>query len=143
MDNLREFVRHYLGNLNPWRLFVTGDPNFEQIAHLYGAPLLLAATGLLAIAGLVLILRVYRREAWWRFVVYCLFASVVPASLTKEYVHMLRLAPLPVFVIGVTAVAAVQRHKHSPPLSGFGARQEDPQAGCGNAMPLASLRYRH
>src|SRR6185436_8826039 len=24
--NLREFARHYLGNLNPWRLFVTGDP---------------------------------------------------------------------------------------------------------------------
>jgi 4-amino-4-deoxy-L-arabinose transferase-like glycosyltransferase len=105
VDNLREFVRHYLGNLNPWRLFVTGDPNFEQIAHLYGAPLLLAATGLLAIAGLVLVLRDHRSEAWWRFVLYCLFASVVPASLTKEYVHMLRLAPLPVFVIVLTIPA--------------------------------------
>jgi hypothetical protein len=100
-DNLREFARHYLGNLNPWRLFVTGDPNFEQIAHLYGAPLLLAATGLMAIAGLVLILR-DRREAWWRFVIYCLLVSVIPASLTKEYVHMLRLAPVPVFVIVLT-----------------------------------------
>lgn len=104
-DNVREFVRHYLGNLNPWRLFVTGDPNFEQIAHLYGAPLLLAATGLLVIAGLVLVLRDYRGEAWWRFVLYCLFVSVVPASLTKEYVHMLRLAPLPVFVIVLTIPA--------------------------------------
>jgi 4-amino-4-deoxy-L-arabinose transferase-like glycosyltransferase len=104
-DNVREFVRHYFGNLNPWRLFVTGDPNFEQIAHLYGAPLLLAATGLLAIAGLVLVLRDHRGEAWWRFVIYSLFASVVPASLTKEYVHMLRLAPLPVFVIVLTIPA--------------------------------------
>jgi 4-amino-4-deoxy-L-arabinose transferase-like glycosyltransferase len=101
-DNLREFVKHYLGNLNPWRLFVTGDPNFEQIAHLYDAPLLLAATGLMAIAGWVLILRDHRREAWWRFVLYCLLVSVVPASLTKEYVHMLRLAAVPVFVIVLT-----------------------------------------
>jgi 4-amino-4-deoxy-L-arabinose transferase-like glycosyltransferase len=104
-DNLREFVKHYLGNLNPWRLFVTGDPNFEQIAHLYGAPLLLAATGLLAVIGVVLILGHHRREVWWRFAVYCLLVSVVPASLTKEYVHMLRLAALPVFVIVLTVPA--------------------------------------
>jgi 4-amino-4-deoxy-L-arabinose transferase-like glycosyltransferase len=104
-DNLREFVKHYLGNLNPWKLFVTGDPNFEQIAHLYGAPLLLAATGLLAIVGVVLILGRHRREAWWRFALYGLLVSVVPASLTKEYVHMLRLAPLPVFVIVFTIPA--------------------------------------
>ena len=100
--NLREFARHYLGNLNPWRLFVTGDPNFEQIAHIYGFPLLLAATGLMAIAGLALILRYHRGEGWWRFVVYCLLISVVPASLTTEYVHMLRLAPVPVFIIVLT-----------------------------------------
>jgi len=105
-NNFLEFARHYLGNLNPWRLWVTGDPNFEQIAHLYGAPLLLAATGLLAIAGVVLILRHHRREAWWRFVLYCFLVCVVPASLTKEYVHMLRLAPLPVFVI-VLAIPAI------------------------------------
>jgi 4-amino-4-deoxy-L-arabinose transferase-like glycosyltransferase len=121
VDNLREFVRHYLGTLNPWRLFVTGDPNFEQIAHLYGAPLLLAATGLLVIAGLVLVLRDHRGEAWWRFVVYCLFISVVPASLTKEYVHMLRLAPLPVFVIVLTIPAitwlALRVHFGKPVLA--------------------------
>jgi 4-amino-4-deoxy-L-arabinose transferase-like glycosyltransferase len=104
-DNLREFVKHYFGNLNPWRLWVTGDPNFEQIAHLYGAPLLLIATGLMALVGVVLILRHHRREAWWRFVLYCLLVSVVPASLTKEYEHMLRLAPLPVFVILLTIPA--------------------------------------
>jgi 4-amino-4-deoxy-L-arabinose transferase-like glycosyltransferase len=104
-NNLREFARHYLGNLNPWRLFVTGDPNFDQIVHIYGFPLLLAATGLLAIAGLGLILRYHRSEAWWRFVVYCLIVSVVPASLTTEYVHMLRLAPVPVFAIVLTIPA--------------------------------------
>ncbi|HEV2826618.1 MAG TPA: glycosyltransferase family 39 protein [Pyrinomonadaceae bacterium] len=103
--NFREFARHYLRNLNPWSLFVTGDPNFEQIAHIYGFPLLPAATGLLAIAGLALILRQHRSEGWWRFVCYCLLVSVVPASLTTEYVHMLRLAPVPVFVIVLTIPA--------------------------------------
>lgn len=105
VDNVREFARHYFGNLSPWKLFVTGDPNFEQIAHLYGAPLLLVATGVMLIAGLLLIIRDHRREAWWRFVFYCLLVSVVPASLTKEYVHMLRLAPVPVFVIVLTIPA--------------------------------------
>lgn len=104
-DNAWEFVKHYFGNLNPWRLLVTGDPNLEQIAHLYGSPLLLAATGILAVIGLVLIFRQQSHQAWWRFVLFCLAASVVPASLTKEYVHMLRLAPLPVFLLVLTIPA--------------------------------------
>jgi len=104
-DNAGEFVKHYFGNLNPWRLLVTGDPNVEQIAHIYGTPLLLAATGILAVSGLFLILRQQRAEAWWRFVIFCLLVSIVPASLTKEYVHMLRLAPLPVLVLVLTIPA--------------------------------------
>lgn len=103
--NAWEFIKHYFGNMNPWRLFVTGDPNVEQIAHLYGAPLLLAATGLLAIGGLVLILRHHWTNPWWRLVVYCLAVSIVPASLTKEYVHILRLAPLPVLILVLTIPA--------------------------------------
>jgi len=104
-DNAWEFFKHYFGNLNPWRLLVTGDPNVEQIAHIYGSPLLLAATGILAASGLFLILRQQQNSAWWRFVILCLIVSVVPASLTKEYVHMLRLAPLPVFVLVLTIPA--------------------------------------
>jgi hypothetical protein len=104
-DNAWEFVKHYFGNLNPWRLLVTGDPNVEQIAHIYGVPLLLAATGILAAIGLFLIVRQQRNEAWWRFVLFCLLVSIVPASLTKEYVHMLRLAPLAVFVLVLTIPA--------------------------------------
>src|SRR5882672_4583356 len=38
-----EFVKHYFGNFNPWRLLVTGDPNAFQITHIYGAELLLMA----------------------------------------------------------------------------------------------------
>jgi 4-amino-4-deoxy-L-arabinose transferase-like glycosyltransferase len=104
-DNAWEFVKHYFGNLNPLRLLVTGDPNVEQIAHIHGAPLLLAATGILAVMGLFLIIRQQRNQTWWRFVLFCLLVSIVPASLTKEYVHMLRLAPLPVFILVLTIPA--------------------------------------
>jgi 4-amino-4-deoxy-L-arabinose transferase-like glycosyltransferase len=100
-----KFVGHFFGNFNPWRLFVSGDPNPEQIAHIYGTPLLLAASGILIVMGLWLVIRHCRREAWWRFIIYCLTVSVVPASLTKEYMHMLRLAPLMVFLIVLTIPA--------------------------------------
>lgn len=100
-----EFVKHYFGNFNAWRLLVTGDPNAFQIAHLFGAELLLTVSGLLSIAGLLLVFRYHARDAWWRFVVYSVAASVVPASLTNEYVHTLRLVPLAVFLIVLTIPA--------------------------------------
>jgi hypothetical protein len=52
-----------------------------------------------------MVLSRYRRDAWWRFLLYGLAVSIVPASLTKEYVHMLRLTPLLVFVIVLTIPA--------------------------------------
>ncbi len=106
LNGLLEFLKHLAGNINLWRLFVTGDPNVDQIAHIHGTPLLLAATGLLAALGLWLIANQHRGDAWWRLVIYCCVMSLVPASLTKEPVHMLRLAPLPIFVI-VFAVPAI------------------------------------
>jgi hypothetical protein len=32
------FVKHYLGNIDPRRLFILGDPNIYQVSHLYGKP---------------------------------------------------------------------------------------------------------
>jgi 4-amino-4-deoxy-L-arabinose transferase-like glycosyltransferase len=102
---LWEFTRHFFANFNPWRLFINGDPNPEQIAHIYGTPLLPAATGILTLAGLYLILKFHRHQPLWRFLIYCVAVSVVPASLTKEYVHMLRLAPLLIFLTVLTIPA--------------------------------------
>ena len=114
-----EFVKHYFGNFNPWRLLVRGDPNALQITHLYGAELLLAVTGLLSVAGLLLVFRYHPRDLWWRFVVYGVAASVVPASLTNEYVHTLRLVPLAVFLIVLTipALEWLTRKRHPIILS--------------------------
>jgi 4-amino-4-deoxy-L-arabinose transferase-like glycosyltransferase len=100
-----KFVSHYFGNLNPWRLFVTGDPNPEQIAHIEGTALLTAATGFLIVIGIWLILDRHRDDPWFRFFVYGLVVSVIPASLTKDYVHMLRLAPFMVFLLVLTIPA--------------------------------------
>jgi 4-amino-4-deoxy-L-arabinose transferase-like glycosyltransferase len=99
------FVRQFVGNLNPWKLFVTGDPNREQITHLYGTPLLSLAAGILIVLGLWLVFRHSRHEPWWRFLIFCLVASALPVALTRETMHMLRLAPFMVFLLVLTIPA--------------------------------------
>ena len=100
-----EFAKHFAGNLNPWRMLVTGDVNEYQIASVPGAGVVPFATFALALAGAWLAFRAARRDAWWRFFFYGLAASVAPASLTKDYFHTLRLAALPVFLVALAAPA--------------------------------------
>ncbi|HEX8557450.1 MAG TPA: hypothetical protein VF668_05085 [Pyrinomonadaceae bacterium] len=100
-----EFVRHFAANLNPWRMLVTGDVNKYQIASVPGTGVVLLAAFALALAGAWLAFRGARRDAWWRFFLYGLAASVAPASLTNDYFHMLRLAALPVFLVALCAPA--------------------------------------
>ena len=105
LESASEFIKHYLGNLNPWRMLVTGDPNTHQIATIFGVGLVLAPTLVLAVASILIVIWRKRHERWWLFVLYGLAVSIVPASLTKEYFHMLRLAALPVFLIVLTVPA--------------------------------------
>ena len=115
---LVRFGRQFFSNLNPWNLFVTGDPNPEQITHIHETPLLPIAAGILAVIGLVVVLRRSWRDPWWRFVIYGLIVAVVPASLTNESVHMLRLAPLMVFlfVLAVPGIELLQGEGGKRPL---------------------------
>src|SRR5581483_4013612 len=76
---------HYVANLNMWGMIVRGDPDYFQIAALYGVGQLLAATFLLALVSLALFIRERRVDAWWRFVVYGLAMSFVPSSFTKDH----------------------------------------------------------
>jgi hypothetical protein len=86
-------------------MFWNGDPNVYQLAHVYNQPALLLITLFLIGAGIWLIVRRYRADPWWRFVIYGALVSVVPASLTIEYFHMLRLSALPVFLLLITVPA--------------------------------------
>jgi 4-amino-4-deoxy-L-arabinose transferase-like glycosyltransferase len=103
-ETIWEFARHYLRNLNPWRLLVRGDPNRDQIAHVFGTPHFLAAVFVFAVTGMALAVRDARRKAWPRFLLYGFAAAIVPASLTNETFHMLRLMGMPVFLL-IFAVA--------------------------------------
>ncbi|MFZ1220153.1 MAG: glycosyltransferase family 39 protein [Chthoniobacterales bacterium] len=106
-ETIWEFAKHYLRNLNPWRLLVRGDPNRDQIAHVFGTPHFLAPVLVFSIAGMTSAVRRARREAWSRFLLYGFAVAIVPASLTNEAFHMLRLIAVPVFLLifAVTGLA--------------------------------------
>lgn len=103
----REFVKHFVANLNPWRLFVGEQSKANELIHLPGAPAMLAITGVLMLAGIILIFYRHQASRWSAFIIYGLLVSVVPASLTRETFHLLRLSPLPVFIIVLTIPAFV------------------------------------
>ncbi|HKP93762.1 MAG TPA: glycosyltransferase family 39 protein [Chthoniobacterales bacterium] len=96
-----QFVRHYVRNVNPWRLLITGDPNRDQIVHVFGSYQFLAATFVLSVVGLIVVVRTQLRDPWWRFVLYGCVVALVPASLTNSHFHMLRLVAVPVFLLVV------------------------------------------
>jgi hypothetical protein len=105
VEDARAFALHYLADVNPWRWLASGEQNIRD--HLPGAPALLAATLGLSAIGLALVLRRHGREPWWRFILYGLAASVIPAALTVNDFPQLRLIAFPVFlhVLAVPAVA--------------------------------------
>lgn len=104
-EDVLEFVKHFLGNINPWKMIVSGDPNAFQIASVYGAGPVLAVVLILMPGSLVLLSRKNRFSAWWRFVLYGLAVSFIPASLTKDYFHTLRLATVPVLMLALAIPA--------------------------------------
>jgi len=104
IEALFTFFGHYFRSFNPWDWLVAGDP--EPRHHLATMGSLLFATAALAYGGLVLFFtqRLWR-EPWWRFVVYGLLVSPIPAALTIDRFHTLRLIALPIFLLLLTAPA--------------------------------------
>ena len=94
-----EFAGHYVANVNPWRLLVTGDPNPDQVVHVFGTPHFLVPVLVFTVAGVVVALRRAKRESWSRFLLYGGAVSIVPASLTNDAFHMLRLIALLAFLL--------------------------------------------
>ena len=95
------FFQNYAGSFNPWSWLVAGDP--EPRHHVQTMGSLLAATVAAGLIGLVIVVIRRRRDAWWRFVVYGLVVSPVPAALTLDHFHTLRLVGLPVFLLMLAA----------------------------------------
>ena len=97
VEIVSEFILHYIRNVSLHALLLSGDPNSRH--HVSGMGSILIATFILASMGIIIVFFGHRRNAWWRFVLYGLAVSVVPASLTKEDFHTLRLAAFPVFLL--------------------------------------------
>jgi 4-amino-4-deoxy-L-arabinose transferase-like glycosyltransferase len=101
---------NYLHDLNPWHWVVSGDR--KPYVDIRGAPQLLAVVALLAAAGVIEICR--RRDRFWLYAIAAYLLSAVPASLTVDRHHALRLAAMPLCVAvlaipGLEAVARLRR----------------------------------
>lgn len=97
------FAQNYVENFSPRRWLMYGDP--EPRHHLPGMGSLLVGAVALSALGLIVVLWRYRRDAWWRFIIYGLAVSPIPSALTLDYFHTLRLIALPCFLIVLTVPA--------------------------------------
>jgi len=100
-----EFVRRYLEDQSLYPLLMIGD--YHPRHHVQGSGgAIFFATFILAMIGLLLVFsRGGWRDAWWRFVVYGLAASIVPGAITNEPFHELRLMAYAVFLLVLTIPA--------------------------------------
>jgi 4-amino-4-deoxy-L-arabinose transferase-like glycosyltransferase len=99
------FVQNYLGNFSPRSWLLKGDP--EPRHHLPGMGSLLAGAVALSLLGLIVVLVRRRKDPWWRYVLFGLLVSPIPASLTLDHFHTLRLIALPIFLL-VLMVPAIE-----------------------------------
>jgi 4-amino-4-deoxy-L-arabinose transferase-like glycosyltransferase len=95
---------NYVDDLNPWHWVVSGDR--KPYADVWGTPQLLAAVVALAAVGVVEIVR-HRRDRFWLYAIAAYLLSAVPASLTVDRHHALRLGAMPACV-AVLAIPGLQ-----------------------------------
>ncbi len=109
---------NYLQDLQLWHYAVSGD--VKPYAHTPGSGALLTASLALSVAGLVLVLLRRRSDPFWRYVVAALVVSPVPAALTIDRFHAVRLAPFAVMLV-VVAIPGVEALRDAA-VRGRGAR---------------------
>jgi hypothetical protein len=96
---------NYLQDLQVWHYVFSGD--VKPYAHTPGAGALLGVSLALSLTGLVLVLRRYRSDPFWRYAVAALAVSLVPAATTIDRFHAIRLVPFAVLLV-VLAIPAVE-----------------------------------
>lgn len=104
-----DFFSNYARDANPWHWVTSGDP--RPYIHVYGSPQLFATTAVLALAGIVLIVRRARHDRFWWFVGLALLLTPVADAVTVERDYSLRLLALPILLtlLCVPALEALGR----------------------------------
>ncbi len=100
---LTTFLGYYYQCLSLKTLLLTGDLNLRH--HIPEIGIIYGATFFLVVSGLLIVLFRHLNDAWWRFILFGLLVSPVPSSLTVEPVNVLRLIPLPIFLLIFTIPA--------------------------------------
>jgi hypothetical protein len=88
---------NYVRDVSLWHWVVSGD--LKPYIHTWGAGQLYGSVVVLAGLGLVALLRHRPLTPWWRFVLLALLLAPVPAALTDDRHHALRLVLLPVLLL--------------------------------------------
>ncbi|MDH4176438.1 MAG: hypothetical protein OEV72_02580, partial [Thermoleophilia bacterium] len=97
-------IVNYLQDLQVWHYVTSGD--VKPYVHTPGTGALLGASLGLSVAGLVLVLARKRSDPFWRFAVVALAVSPIPAALTIDRFHAIRLVSFVVMLV-VVAIPAV------------------------------------
>jgi len=102
-----EALGNWFKDVDPWHWATAGDP--APYIHNGGYGALFGSVVLLALVGVVLVLRREQHNPFWRFVLLATLLVPVPAALTVDRYNAIRLATLPVFavVLAVPALAAL------------------------------------
>ena len=96
-----KFLRRYLEDFSVISLLIDGDGNSRH--HVPGSlGSFLIGVFIVSIIGLGVVFVCYRRDPWWRFVVFGTLVSIVPGALTADQFHSLRLIAYPVFLLVLT-----------------------------------------
>jgi len=98
-----QFIKGFIEDLSPDFLLVTGDNVGRHHVPVMGE--VYAATLILAVMGLAIVLLRHRKDRWWRYVLYGLIISIVPGAITNDRHHSLRLLAFPVFFMILTVPA--------------------------------------
>jgi hypothetical protein len=98
------FPARFLQDINPAAMLLYGDHHARHHVQGSGGAILMA-TFVIAVLGLLIVLVRHLRDPWWRFVIYGLFAAIVPGALANEPFHQMRLMAFPVFLLMLTVPA--------------------------------------
>lgn len=109
------FVRNYVRSFSPRSWLIKGDP--EARHHLPGMGSLLVGVVALSLLGFIVVCFRYRKDPWWRFILLGLLVSPIPASLTLDHFHTLRLIALPIFLLVLTVPAIEVLSEAGPRLA--------------------------